>query len=165
VRDLYARRDSCTADSDSRPWRDVREPVDMTFSWQQTTGSPPAAHTARSAFQQWSSTPQPDAATVELLPDRLTLVAVAVAVAVAVLGVDDVGIAIINTQVRVPLGASSAPPALAEQLQFTVGEGPCLAALQASAATSIGKPRQHPYELRHTATSLATVSGERFCRL
>jgi hypothetical protein len=69
---------------------------------------------------------------VELLPDRLTLAAV------AVLGVDEAGIAIIDRQVRVPLGASSAPAALAERLQFTVGDGPCLAALQAGSPVQAG---------------------------
>jgi hypothetical protein len=105
----------------------------MTFPWQQPGVSPPASDTAAQRFfQQWSSTPQPDAATVELLPDRLTVAAV------AVLGVDDAGIAIIDKQVRVPLGASSAPAALAERLQFTVGDGPCLAALQAGSAVQAG---------------------------
>jgi hypothetical protein len=105
----------------------------MTFPWQQPGVSPPLSHTAAQRFfQQWSSAPQSDAATVELLPDRLTRAAV------AVLGVDDVGIAIIDREVRVPLGASSAPAALAERLQFTVGDGPCLAALQAGAPVQAG---------------------------
>jgi hypothetical protein len=105
----------------------------MTFPWQQPGVSPPASHTAAQRFfQRWSSAPEPDAATVELLPDRLTLAAV------AVLGVDDVGIAIIDKQVRVPLGASSAPAASAERLQFTVGEGPCLTALQAGSPVQAG---------------------------
>jgi GAF domain-containing protein len=105
----------------------------MTFPWQRTGGFPPASDTvAHRFFQRWSSTPEPDAAAVELLPDRLTLAAV------AVLGVDDAGIAIIDKEVRVPLGASSAPAALAERLQFTVGDGPCLAALQAGSPVQAG---------------------------
>jgi hypothetical protein len=40
--------------------------------------------------------------------------------------------------VRVPLGASSAPAASAERLQFTVGEGPCPAPLQADSPEQEG---------------------------
>jgi hypothetical protein len=105
----------------------------MTFPWHKPGVSQPASDTvAQRFFQRWSSTPEPDSAALELLPDRLTRAAV------AVLGVDDAGIAIIDEQVRVPLGASSATAALAERLQFTVGDGPCLAALQAGSPVQAG---------------------------
>ena len=59
----------------------------------------------------------------ELLPERL-------ARAVAeVLPVDGAGISLFFTpQRRLPLGASDEQSAVAERLQFTVGEGPCLTA-------------------------------------
>jgi hypothetical protein len=60
---------------------------------------------------------------VELLP---TTLAAATAV---VLGVDGIGLSVINGRFRVPLGASDDEAAAAERLQFTVGEGPCLHAM------------------------------------
>lgn len=49
--------------------------------------------------------------------------------AAAVLAVDAVGISVlIDGQKRVPLGASSADASVAESLEFTLGEGPCLLA-------------------------------------
>ena len=60
----------------------------------------------------------------ELLPVRLARAAVRV-----LPGVAGAGISVLATPgMRVPLGASDEDAATAEQLQFTVGEGPCLQA-------------------------------------
>jgi len=59
----------------------------------------------------------------ELLPDRLARACA------AVLPVDGVGLsAYFSADRRLPLGASDPTAAIAERLQFTVGEGPCLSA-------------------------------------
>jgi len=59
----------------------------------------------------------------ELLPERLARACV------AVLPVDGAGMSLFFAEDRrLPLGASDAAAALAERLQFTVGEGPCLTA-------------------------------------
>jgi ANTAR domain len=65
---------------------------------------------------------EPDLAAVELLP---TLLARACA---KVLHVAGAGISAFAEDFRVPLGASDPDAAIAEQLQFTHGEGPCLEA-------------------------------------
>ena len=51
--------------------------------------------------------------------------------AAAVLRVDGVGISLIDDALPVPLGASTAAVTAAEQLQATLGDGPCLAAAAA----------------------------------
>ncbi|WP_432574653.1 GAF domain-containing protein [Kineococcus sp. SYSU DK005] len=49
----------------------------------------------------------------------------------SVLGVDGAGISVMSgSGIRLPLGASDDSAALAERLQFTIGEGPCLQAQQ-----------------------------------
>ncbi len=59
----------------------------------------------------------------ELLPDRLARAAA------AMLPVDDAGLSLLDrSQKRVPLGASSSVAAVAERLQFTAGDGPCMTA-------------------------------------
>ncbi len=60
------------------------------------------------------------AAGAELLPVRLARACA------AVLGVDGAGLSVLSGAFRVPLGASDDVAALAERLQFTQGEGPCL---------------------------------------
>jgi hypothetical protein len=50
------------------------------------------------------------------------------AAAASVLSVDGAGISLIDDALRVPLGASSDAVRVAEQLQVTVGDGPCLSA-------------------------------------
>lgn len=65
----------------------------------------------------------PDLPGPELLPARLMRAAAAV-LPVAAAGIS----AFSKLRHRVPLGASDDTAALAERLQFTVGEGPCLAA-------------------------------------
>ncbi|MDT4941190.1 MAG: hypothetical protein QOJ34_1279 [Pseudonocardiales bacterium] len=64
-----------------------------------------------------------DASGAELLPTRL-----ARACAYA-LGVDGAGLSVLESDFRVPLGASSDMASHAERLQFTQGEGPCLDAV------------------------------------
>lgn len=59
----------------------------------------------------------------ELLPERL------VRAAVAMLPVADASLSLLEGgDKRIPLGSSSPSAALAERLQFTVGDGPCVAA-------------------------------------
>jgi hypothetical protein len=59
----------------------------------------------------------------ELLPERLAQAAA------AMLPVDAAGISLLGEgDTRVPLGASSGMASVAERLQFTVGDGPCIAA-------------------------------------
>lgn len=65
----------------------------------------------------------PDLAGPELLPVRLAQACA------AILSVDGVSVSVIQgAQMRYPIGASNAEATTAERLQFTVGEGPCLAA-------------------------------------
>lgn len=56
----------------------------------------------------------------ELLPSRLARAAA------AVLAVDGASLSLMSVDLRVPLGASSPAATVAERLQFTLGEGPCL---------------------------------------
>jgi hypothetical protein len=65
----------------------------------------------------------PDLAGPELLPVRLARACA------RVLQVDDAGLSLLDAaQQRVPLGGSSAVADVAERLQFTVGDGPCMTA-------------------------------------
>lgn len=65
----------------------------------------------------------PGLAVPELLPVRLARACA------RVLPVDDAGLSLLDAaQQRVPLGASSAAADVAERLQFTVGDGPCMTA-------------------------------------
>lgn len=59
----------------------------------------------------------------ELLPERLARAAA------AMLPVDDAGLSVLDQgDKRVPLGASSSAASVAERLQFTTGDGPCMSA-------------------------------------
>ncbi len=59
--------------------------------------------------------------------------------AVEVLAVDAVGISVLlEGQMRVPLGASSEDATVAERLQFTLGEGPCLHAFTQARPVLVG---------------------------
>jgi hypothetical protein len=60
---------------------------------------------------------------VELLPTALTRAGL------SVLPADAMGLSAVNDQFRIPLGASDENATVAERLQFTVGEGPCLQAI------------------------------------
>jgi hypothetical protein len=66
---------------------------------------------------------EPALAGPELLPVRLARACA------RMLPVDGAGLSILDaTQQRIPLGASSADAEVAERLQFTVGDGPCIRA-------------------------------------
>lgn len=68
----------------------------------------------------------------ELLPSTLARAAA------VVLGYDGAGLCLMSEpSIRVPLGASDELSAAAEQLQFTVGEGPCFEAFHTSRATAV----------------------------
>lgn len=82
----------------------------------------------------WTGGDDPATVGVELLPVRLALACQ------RVLPVDGVGIGVFGEEFRVPLAASSAAAGRAEQLQFTLGEGPCLHALHSN--TPVGASAQ-----------------------
>lgn len=99
----------------------------MVWPWTSVeNASPPAI--AERFFQRWTATTDPESATIEMLPDRLSRAAA------DVLNVPGASLSVLDRTVRVPLGASSDAANTAERLQFTFGEGPCLAALHAGAA-------------------------------
>ena len=60
--------------------------------------------------------------------------------AARLLPVDGVGITTMVDELRLPLGASTAAAQLAEELQTTLGDGPCLAAAQAQAPYAADLP-------------------------
>lgn len=62
----------------------------------------------------------PTTTSIELLPTRLAQACV------SVLPVDGAGLSLHETDFRVPIGASDETATVAERLQFTQGEGPCL---------------------------------------
>ncbi len=66
----------------------------------------------------------PDSARPDLLPLRLARACA------SVLPVDGAGVSLLEDDLRVPLGASDELASLAERLQFTQGEGPCLHAAE-----------------------------------
>lgn len=80
----------------------------------------------------WTSDADPETASHELLPTRLARAAA------GILGADGVGLSVIQDQFRVPVGASDDDGVAAERLQFTVGEGPCLAAVRRRAVVRAG---------------------------
>lgn len=71
---------------------------------------------------------------LELLPDVLAQCCV------TVLGVSGAGISMMMEDLRVPLGSSDQHAARAEQLQVTLGEGPCLDAVAADHARVFDLP-------------------------
>jgi hypothetical protein len=75
----------------------------------------------------WNADGRPDSA--ELLPSRVA------AAAATVLGVAGTGLSLVQGRYRLPLGASDDTATAAERLQFTHGDGPCLAAART------GKPQ------------------------
>jgi hypothetical protein len=68
----------------------------------------------------WADSQADTDAGTELLPTRLTQACL------AVLPVDGAGLSLLDKDFRVPIGASDNAAALAERLQFTLGEGPCM---------------------------------------
>jgi hypothetical protein len=75
---------------------------------------------ARRYRSAWADSPDPSTAIPELLPVRLTRACV------QVLPVAGAGLSLLNHDFRVPVGASDEVASIAERLQFTQGEGPCL---------------------------------------
>jgi ANTAR domain len=87
------------------------------------TGDPSAEAVADIAGRfraAWANASDAATARPELLPVRLARACT------AVLPVDGAGLSVIDRDFRVPLGASDEMTTLAERLQFTHGEGPCL---------------------------------------
>jgi hypothetical protein len=70
----------------------------------------------------WTGADDVSTTNAELLPVRLARACV------EVLAVDGAGLSLMQDDFRVPLGASDETASLAERLQFTQGEGPCLTA-------------------------------------
>jgi hypothetical protein len=70
--------------------------------------------------QAWVGVDDPQTASVELLPVRLARACR------QVLPVDGAGLSVYDDDFRVPLGASDEMSTLAERLQFSQGQGPCL---------------------------------------
>lgn len=95
----------------------------------------------------------------ELLPERLARAAA------AMLPVDAAGLSLLASgDERVPLGASGEVAATAERLQFTVGDGPCMAAQQTGepvfAAEEDLRRRWPAYTARlHTRTPYRAIVG------
>jgi hypothetical protein len=95
------------------------------------TIEPAGAGLAERFTTAWLSDLDQETAIPELLPARLARACV------SVLPVAAAGLSLVNDDFRVPLGASDDTAALAERLQFSQGEGPCLeAALHQRLSTS-----------------------------
>src|SRR4051794_10539556 len=80
----------------------------------------PVAAVAAEFRAAWAGARDPQTADPDLLPVRLARAAA------DVLGADGAGISFYEDDFRVPLGASDEMTTLAERLQFTQGQGPCL---------------------------------------
>jgi hypothetical protein len=89
------------------------------------------AHRYRAA---WADSRNPATAGPELLPVRLTRACV------QVLPVAGAGLSMFNRDFRVPMGASDESASIAERLQFTQGEGPCLEAARTNRVVIAGEP-------------------------
>jgi hypothetical protein len=88
---------------------------------------------ARRFHAAWADSDDPGTAVPELLPVRLTRACV------QVLPVVGAGLSLMNASFRVPVGASDEMASVAERLQFTQGEGPCLDAARQSRAVIAGE--------------------------
>ena len=88
------------------------------------------AHRYRAA---WADSCDPATAVPELLPVRLARACV------QVLPVSGAGLSLLNHDFRVPVGASDEVASIAERLQFTQGEGPCLDAARTSRIVIAGE--------------------------
>ncbi len=84
-------------------------------------------------FLCWTGAEDRGSASIEMLPVRLTRAAV------TVLNVQGASLSVLSGTVRVPLGASDDAANAAERLQFTFGEGPCMAALHGGAAVHVNE--------------------------
>lgn len=81
---------------------------------------------ARRYRAAWAGSRDPATAVPELLPVRLAQACV------QVLPVAGAGLSLLNHDFRVPVGASDEVASVAERLQFTQGQGPCLEAARTS---------------------------------
>ena len=88
---------------------------------------------ARRYRAAWADSRDPATAVPELLPVRLARACV------QVLPVAGAGLSLLNHDFRVPVGASDEPASIAERLQFTQGEGPCLDAARKSRIVIAGE--------------------------
>src|SRR3954471_8525889 len=88
----------------------------------QATAADGASSSVVTRFRRaWGSQQGGEDAGPELLPTRLTRACLAVLPAA-----DGAGLSLLDNDFRVPIGATDDVAALAERLQFTIGEGPCL---------------------------------------
>jgi hypothetical protein len=88
-----------------------------------TANSPSRRRLIAAALRSvWAGAGDSQTADPDLLPAGLARAAV------DVLGVDGAGLSLYESDFRVPLGASNEMTTLAERLQFTQGQGPCLTA-------------------------------------
>ncbi len=94
------------------------------------TAKSPVARRFRAA---WVAGSDPATAIPELLPVRLARACV------QVLPVVGAGLSLLNHNFRVPVGASDEAAGVAERLQFTQGEGPCLDAARQSKTVIAGE--------------------------
>ena len=93
-----------------------------THSVVQRGGDGGLAGVAADFRRAWADSSDPATAGPELLPVRLAKACL------TVLPVDGAGLSLLNDDFRVPLGSSDDMASVAERLQFTIGEGPCLVA-------------------------------------
>ena len=82
------------------------------------------AELAKEFRRIWTASDDPPTATADLFPQRLAKASA------TLLNVNGAGLSAYGARFRVPLGASDEAALLAERLQFTQGEGPCLAAIR-----------------------------------
>ncbi len=82
------------------------------------------AELAKEFRRIWTASDDPPTATADLFPSRLAKASA------MLLNVNGAGLSAYGARFRVPLGASDEAALLAERLQFTQGEGPCLAAIR-----------------------------------
>jgi hypothetical protein len=87
---------------------------------EQTTAEQGNSAQLASRFRAAWADPADGGAGLEMLPTRLSQACL------AVLPIDGAGLSLLDDDFRVPIGASDDTAALAERMQFTVGEGPCL---------------------------------------
>jgi hypothetical protein len=80
----------------------------------------------------WTGDGDQATASVEMLPTRLAKACA------LILPVDAAGLSLPQTEFRVPIGASDETATLAEQLQFTQGDGPCIEAAHIRRSVTVG---------------------------
>src|SRR5438309_1912838 len=99
--------------------------LDRTDESEKIVSRPSRRRAIASAFRSaWTGAGDPQTADPDLLPMSLARAAV------DVLGVDGAGLSLYTSDFRVPLGANDETTTLAERLQFTQDQGPCLTAVR-----------------------------------